>query len=45
MIGAWEVKLEIMTDRPTDRRAHREVSLPKEANMLTSVVQAKLALA
>ena len=36
-IGAWEVKLEIMIDRPTeqltdrqtDRRAHRNVSLPK----------------
>ena len=36
-IGAWEVKLKIMTDRPanqptdkqTDRRAHREVSIPK----------------
>ena len=35
-IGAWEVKLEIMTDRPThrptdrhtDMRGYREVSLP-----------------
>ena len=31
-IGAWEVKLEIMTNRPTNRqtdmRDHREVSLP-----------------
>ena len=26
--GAWEVTLEIMTDRPTDRLGHREVSLP-----------------
>ena len=27
-IGLWEVKLENMSDRTTDRRAHREVSLP-----------------
>ena len=31
-VGAWEVKLEIMTDQPTKRqmnmRVHREVSLP-----------------
>ena len=35
-IGAWEVILKIMTDRPTDRttdrrmdrRGHREISLP-----------------
>ena len=33
-IGAWEVKLQIMTDQPTvqptvtDRPGHREVSLP-----------------
>ena len=26
--GAWEVKLEIMTDRPSDRQGHREVLLP-----------------
>ena len=35
-IGAWEVKLEIMTYGPTDRQTdilgHREVLLPKENN-------------
>ena len=47
-IGAWEVKLEIMTDRPThrptdrhtDMRGYREVSLPVRYTLKnTSLIQ------
>ena len=33
-VGAWEVKLENMTDQQTDRRVYREVSLPIRTNVL-----------
>ena len=36
LIGAWEVKHEIMTDRQTDIGGNREPSLPKAFNASTN---------